>query len=499
MPISDEQRAMSSGAGHLSSADAAWLHMDRPTNLMVINSVLLFDGQLDWERLADVLRMRLVAPYPRFRQRVLESRLSRGPRWEEDPDFDLSRHLHRRGLAAPGDEAALKQLAGDLASAPLDRGKPLWDMYLIDGPGDGCAVIVRMHHCIADGIALAQVMLSLTDSAPGAPPAPRPQAPPPARSAVHSILRAPITAAGATTAALVRPVAGAVTTGGQLARALAREGLHTLADPHRALELAGVGAADARALGKLLLTPEDDGSAFKGDLGTARTVAWGAPLSLESVKAIARAQRATVNDVLLAAVSGALRGYLIEHGSEPREIRTTVPYNLRPPHGANGGDAGEADELGNRFGLVFLTLPVDRASRRERLGELKRRMDAIKHSPEGPVSYALLEVIGMTPPEVESRLVDVFTAKATAVMTNVPGPRETVYLAGSSLRSVLVWAPTAGSVGMSVSIFSYDGRITVGLLVHTALVADPQAILARLRREVTALARLAPSTNGRPA
>ncbi|HEX7609248.1 MAG TPA: WS/DGAT domain-containing protein, partial [Solirubrobacteraceae bacterium] len=263
-----------------------------------------------------------------------------------------------------------------------------------------------------------------------------------------------------------------------------------------ALALAGAAAADARALGKLLLTPADSGGAFKGELGTARTVAWGKPLSLESVKAIAHAQHATVNDVMLAAVSGALRGYLIEHGREPQELRTTVPYNLRPANAAGG--EGEA-ELGNRFGLVFLTLPVDRASRRERLGELKLRMDAIKHSPEGPVSYALLEVIGLTPPDVESRLVDVFTAKATAVMTNVPGPRETVYLAGSPLRRVLVWAPTAGSVGMSVSIFSYDGRITVGLLVHTALVPDPQSILERLRREIAALARLAPSANGRSA
>jgi WS/DGAT/MGAT family acyltransferase len=473
--------------------------MDRPSNLMVINTVLLFDEQLDWERLAEVLSTRLVAPHPRFRQRVAEGRLSRGPRWVQDGDFDLSRHLHRRGLAAPGGETALKELAGDLASVPLDRGKPLWDIYLIDGPGEGCAVIVRMHHCIADGVSLAEVMLSLTDTAPGPSGPPARPAAAPARGGVAGLLRAPLSAAEATAAAVLRPAAGALATGGRLARTLAREGINTLTDPGHALELAGGAAADARALGKLLLTPDDDGGAFKGELGTARTVAWGAPLSLASVKAIAHAQHATVNDVLLAAVSGALRGYLLEHGSEPREIRTTVPYNLRPPHTANGAAGEEEAELGNRFGLVFLTLPVDRASRRERLGELKRRMDAIKHSPEGPISYALLEVIGLTPPEVESRLVDVFTAKATAVMTNVPGPRETVYLAGSPLRTVLVWAPTAGSVGMSVSIFSYDGRITVGLLVHTALVAEPQAILARLGREVTALGRLAPSPNGRPA
>src|SRR5271165_3180729 len=104
-----------------SSADAAWLHMDRPTNLMVINSVLRFDEQLDWLRLEEVVARRLVAPYPRFHQRAAERRLTvGGPRWEEDQDFDLARHMHRLGLPAPGDESALKELIGDLAAIPLD-------------------------------------------------------------------------------------------------------------------------------------------------------------------------------------------------------------------------------------------------------------------------------------------------------------------------------------------------------------------------------------------
>ncbi len=448
-----------SATRRLSSADAAWLHMDRPTNLMVINSVLLFDEQLDWERLAGVVRTRLVERYPRFHQRVAEGRVALdGPHWQEDPDFDLARHLHRRGLPAPGDERALKSLAGDLASIALDRGKPLWDMYLIDGPGAGCAVIVRMHHCIADGIALAQVMLSLTDTAR-------------------------------------EPDVGAVANGrdgGARAWPLAlfEEGLQALAHPRHAVEAL---LADAQALATLVFTPRDAPSVLKQGAGATRSVAWSRPLSLERIKAIAHAQGATVNDVLLAAVSGALRGYLTARGEEPREIRTLVPVNLRAP------DQPIPRELGNRFGLVFLALPVDLSSRRERLHELKRRMDEIKRSPQGPVSYAVLEAIGLTPLEIESRVIDIFTAKATAVMTNVPGPRETVYLAGVPLRAVLVWAPTAGSVGMSVSILSYDGAITVGLLVHAQLVPDPDAIVERLQRELSALARLAPPVLGRAA
>ncbi|HEX7610670.1 MAG TPA: wax ester/triacylglycerol synthase domain-containing protein, partial [Solirubrobacteraceae bacterium] len=213
---------MSQAPGHLSSADAAWLHMDRPSNLMVINTVLLFDKQLDWARLREVLRTRLVAPHRRFRQRVVEGRLARGPRWEDDPEFDVARHLHRRGLAAPGGEAALQALAGDLASAPLDRAKPLWETYLIDGPREGCAVIVRMHHCIADGISLANVMLSLTDSAPGPAPAPSAHRPAPSRSAVQSVLHAPVELAGSAAGALARPLAGALGGGARVAGTLAR-------------------------------------------------------------------------------------------------------------------------------------------------------------------------------------------------------------------------------------------------------------------------------------
>jgi len=152
-------------ARHLSSADAAWLHMDRPTNLMVINSVLLFDEPVDWERVKEVTERRLIDRYPKFRQRVVESRVPlRAPSWQDDPDFELEHHMHHLALPAPGDASALQELVGDLITMPLDRNRPLWHAYMVDGFGDGCALIVRMHHCIADGIALARVMLSLTDA-----------------------------------------------------------------------------------------------------------------------------------------------------------------------------------------------------------------------------------------------------------------------------------------------------------------------------------------------
>ena len=161
------------GPQRMSNADVAWLHMDQPTNLMVITGVLWFGEVPAWDRVREVIAERLVAPFPRFRQRVVEGapRLS-GPHWEEDPNFDLDLHLHRVALPAPGDRAALQALVADLTSTPLDRSRPLWQFHLVDGYEGGAAMIARIHHAIADGIALARVLLSLTDSSPDAGLAP---------------------------------------------------------------------------------------------------------------------------------------------------------------------------------------------------------------------------------------------------------------------------------------------------------------------------------------
>src|SRR5512132_235972 len=127
----------------MTNADAAWLRMDRPTNLMVVNGMLWFDEPVDTDLARQVIRERLVERFPRFRRRVVEPRLVGQPRWEDDPSFDLDRHIHRRALPAPGDRAALEEFITDLMAMPLDRSKPLWDVYLVDGYGDGMALITR--------------------------------------------------------------------------------------------------------------------------------------------------------------------------------------------------------------------------------------------------------------------------------------------------------------------------------------------------------------------
>ncbi|MGA2924683.1 MAG: wax ester/triacylglycerol synthase family O-acyltransferase [Solirubrobacteraceae bacterium] len=450
----------------MSNVDAAWLHMDRPTNLMVVNSLLWFDEPVDVGRVREILRSRLVEPFPRFRQRVTEPRLGIGsPSWEDDPSFDLDLHVHHRAVPAPGDKRALEELVSDLIMSPLDRRKPLWDMYLVDGFGGGMAMISRIHHCIGDGIALSRVLLSLTDAHPDAGIAPARDGG--GRGLLGSVL-APFRA------------------GAHLAQAGVHEGIEILTHPTSELPgIASRGTADAVTLTKLLLTGSDAKTVLNAKLRVSRRVTWSERMPLDGIKAIGHASGATVNDVLIAAMTGALRQYLLGRDSLVDQIRTMIPYNLRA--------AGEPlpRELGNRFGLVYLTLPVGIADPTERLAEVHRRMQEIKHSREGGLSFAILEAVGLTPHQIEQSLLDVFAQKTTAVLTNVPGPNEPIYFAGSKIAGVVPWVPAAGTIGMGISIFSYNGGVTVGLQVDAGLVPDPDTIIAAYEDEVEALRQLA--------
>src|SRR6516164_4451500 len=456
------------------SADAAWLHMDRPTNLMVVNSVLWFNEPMDLERSREVVRERMVEAFPRFRQRVVEPRAGLGlPYWEDDPNFDLDRHLHHIALPAPGDSRALQELVGDMMSTPLDRSKPLWDIYMIDGYGAGSAQVSRIHHSIADGIALGRLLFSMTDERPDA--------------GLGSLV------AGQSAHGPVNGLARPLAAGARLVGAAAHDGLEVLAHPRSELSgLVGTTAKDSRALAKLLLTPSERENVLRGKLSARQTVTWSDRFALDEVKAICRATGTTVNDVLVAATTGALRRYLIDRHSLVDELRAMVPFNLRPL------DQPLPRELGNRFGLVYLDLPVGIADPAERLAEVHRRMEAIKHSPEGGLSYAILEAVGRTPHQIEQSLLDVFTQKTSAVLSNTPGPREPVYFAGSKIAGVVPWVPAAGTIGMGIDMMSYNGGVTVSLQVDAALVPDPETIIADYEREVETLRQLDPAKPATP-
>lgn len=430
----------------MAPADAAWLRMDRPTNLMVVNSVMWFDDPLDGDALRAVLQERFVDRFPPFRQRAVEDH---GIWWEDAEDFDLEDHLHAVTLPAPAGRAELEEFVAGLVSRPLDPDRPLWDIYIVDPYGDGgCALVFRMHHAIADGIALSRVLLSLTDDADAEPVE----------------VAGPAEEHGAS---LLGTLDG-----------LWHEAIGLATHPMRAVGLAQTVVSDANALAKLVLIPADRHTALRGEAGMTKAVVWSDPIPLARIKDSGHRVGATVNDVLLAAVAGALRSHLVRRRSPVHDIRAIVPFNLRPL------DRPLPAELGNKFGLVYLSLPVTTARRQDRLREMSRRMDAIKHSAEGLVAYGILELIGLAPAAVENLAIDIFASKGTGVMTNVPGPRQRVTLAGVPLQGTIGWVPTSGELGLGVAIFSYAGAVTIGLCVDRGLVPDVRELLDDIGQEL---------------
>lgn len=445
----------------ISGIDTAWLRMERPTNLMMIAGVMVFDRPLDYPRLKEIIEIRFLK-YPRFRQKVVQQ--SAGALWENDPYFDINRHVLRTALPGRADKAELQNLASDLMSTPLDFSKPLWQFHLVEEYQGGSALILRIHHCYADGIALIQVLLSLTDSTADARPA-RTDA---KESPVH----------GGIFRRFFEPVDKMLHTTVKLGRGLIEEGAGLILHPSHAWGYARNGVRLAAEIARLALLSDDSKTRYKGVLGVSKRVAWAEPLSLREVKTVGKALGGSVNDVLLTSVAGALRAYLVEKGDpvpEDLQVRAVIPVNLRSRE--------KATQLGNFFGLVFLALPVGIANPVERLYEVRRRMDELKESYQPLLALGLLGTVGMGPNLLQQSLLDMLSNKASAVMTNVPGPRQPLYLAGAPIAEMMFWVPQSGSIGMGVSILSYHEQVHFGLATDQKIVADPEAIIGRFAGE----------------
>jgi diacylglycerol O-acyltransferase len=461
---------------YLSRIDTTLLQLEDPTNPMMITLVMGFKEPIHVDRLKATLEARLLA-MPRFRQRVAWSRLVLGrPYWRDDPDFDLNYHLQHATLPPPGDKAVLQDAVGLLASTPLDMTKPLWQFHLLENYAECCALVIRCHHSVVDGIAMVHVLLSLTDFDPDPPwPAPKPTC---ARRRSRDWPRPRLTAA--------RSVERA---GRQATKAILQAGLTLVAHPSHARALGKastkVATEAAKIVGRFALLEPDPDTVLSGKLGTSKCAAWSKEMPLEDIKIIRRRLGGTVNDVLLTAVTGALRRYLQDQG-EPVDainLRAAVPVNLRTP--------GKEAELGNRMGAVFLPLPVSIAHPAVRLGEIQRMMNDRKGSLEAPVFFFLLNALGYVPPTISKPLVDTFGTRGTAIITNVRGPETRLYLAGAPLELLMGWVPQTGPLGVGVSILSYAGQIRVGVLSDKGLMPDPEVLLAKFHEEYAALLALA--------
>jgi diacylglycerol O-acyltransferase / wax synthase len=433
-PPAGGARALEPVAGR----DGVWLQ-DSPSNLMVIHSVLALD-RLDLETLRELWQTRVMAAgggrrYARFKKRVV----TRGSRayWQEDPEFSLDRHIFvPAGAAALADRDSLQRYLGGLASQPLPEDRPRWQLLLIPDFGQerGSAVIVRIHHCMGDGIGLVPVLFSLMDSTPDG--------------------------------------------GGMLMPAV----IDRAGKPPNKLALAARTAlVGPFLLAAKLLWRRDRNPLHGPPLSGDKRVAWTPPLDLARVKAARDELGATVNDVLVACVAGGLRRYVRDgHGEDLQRLRASMPINIRSRF--------ESLEMDNKFAAVLLPLSAGVADARDRVDATRRQMGRLKRSIEPYFTYVTVNVLQKLLPAAASRaLIDFLANKCTCVLTNVPGPQTRVYVAGRRLRTWLFWVPQRADIGVGISILTLSGELRIGVLADVALIADPQALVAAFEAELAEL------------
>ncbi len=435
----------------MTGVDRAWLEMDEPRNPMVVSGVIEFEGVQDLRKLAATIVERLLQ-YPRFHQRVRHH--GGNYRWVTCESLHLDYHVRLRKLPGVDVESELRQAIATELGEELDRSLPLWRMTFYPKGRQRAAVLFRAHHAVADGIALMKVLLTLADGA--ATPAAQGEV----TASNHEHRHGPLSG-------LIHRLEVANTALGRIGDTVSEEVRH----PGEALRQLRSGQQVVSAVLHLLRLPEDNPERFRAHLSGQRTVAWDCSRPLDPVKQFAREHSIKINDVFLAALCGAFRSYLLEHGGraeELRNLRVSIPVNLR---------ADDDDSLGNHFGLVMLDLPIGVEAAGDRLALISERMATLKHSPEARTMLACLAAAGHMPAAVEKNLVNFLAAKTVTVVSNLPGPREAMKITGARLSRMVFWPPQTGGVGIGISLLSYAGRITVGVSADRQLIADPQRLI----------------------
>ncbi|WP_169523959.1 WS/DGAT domain-containing protein [Amycolatopsis balhimycina] len=489
--------------------DSLWLHLDRPENLMVVTSVLWTRTPVDPAQLRSLVSDRLLARYPVYFQRPV--RHGRALYWETDPGFDLADHLVVRDLPAPADQAALEKFVAARRSEPLHPKRPLWTIDLLQGYHGGSVLVCRTHHAMADGIRLTQVLFSLLNPVEGATvphakvggagPHREPVAQPVARLGA-TVLRA-LGDTGAKVqlqAARVHPVlesavalpllgaTAAVGATGAVAGFLSstldggpRRAADTVASTATTLWHSLTGTGD-------LLGPSTATGLWDGEPGVEKTAAWGDPVPLITLGRIGHDTGTTINDVCTALVAGALDRYFAAHGTartEPSDLGWLIPVSL------SAFDDELPATLGNHFSLVLAQLPLGRRTFAERLAEVHRRVARIRDSFEPVLTFGMQYAIAQSPAPVGLPLSRFFAGKAVGVLTNVPGPRTLMTLAGAEVDGIVGWAPCSGRQAITICIFSYAGQVRFGLGSDRKLIPDPRLLVDALAEEFAELAQRA--------
>jgi WS/DGAT/MGAT family acyltransferase len=458
----------------LSPLDASFLHVEDDVNHMHIGSVAIFEGPPpagdELERMVEG-KLPLV---PRYRQRVRFVPFDLGrPVWADDPHFKIGFHLRRTALPSPGGANELRNLVGRVMSQQLDRAKPLWEMWAVEGLEDGhWALVSKVHHCMVDGIAGTDLLAVVLDAEPEPErgeldtwtPSAHPGGAQLAAEAVLDLVRNPYEQFRAVRAQVRRP--------------------------QRLLESAGELVKGAvSAAGVLRQTPE---SSLNGPIGPHRRWAW-ARSTLADVKTIRTSLGGTVNDVVLAAITRGFRDLLTGRGEDvaDRVVRSLVPVSVRLPD--------ERGTYNNRVSGVIAELPVGIGDPVRRLDSIREQMDELKSSSQAVAAEILTSLSGFAPPillalgtRVAARVAPrVAERSVNTVTTNVPGPQFPLYALGRRMLEAFPYVPLAAPIRIGVAIFSYDGKLAFGVTADWDSASDVEVLCAGIEDGIAELLKRA--------
>jgi diacylglycerol O-acyltransferase / wax synthase len=451
----------------MSAIDSSFLHIENDVTPMHIGGVSIFEGPIPpFAELRAMVAGKL-GLVPRYRQKVRFVPLAAGePVWVEDPHFSLDYHLRHTAIPRPGEEAQLRALAARVFSQHLDRGKPLWELWAVEGlKGGRWALLSKVHHCMVDGVAatdLMSVMFSDTTTL-----------------AIDRFVPAPEPTG---VEILARTIARRTSPAGALAslRSALKAPEQTL---RSAAQLLGVLAANASTMRPA------PASSLTGQIGPHRRWSW-AETPLLDVKRIRGAFGGTVNDVVLTAITNGFRELLLARGEQlaaDQVVRTMVPVSVR--------HQGERGTYNNRVSAVFASLPVGLADPVERLRAIRTEMDGIKESKQAVAGDVLASLSGFAPPlllALGSRLVTLSPRlNMHTATTNVPGPQQPVQTLGRRMLRSYPYVPVVGAIRVVVAIFSYDGCLYFGVTGDYDGAPDIDVLTAGIARGMRELRKLA--------
>jgi diacylglycerol O-acyltransferase len=460
----------------LSPQDASFLHLEDSVSHMHIGTVAILEGPVpSYEALERMVSAHLPS-VQRYRQRVhfVPAALGR-PVWVDDPSFELGYHLRRTALPAPGGDEELRRLVGRVMSHQLDRDRPLWEMWVIEGLSEGrWGLITKLHHCMVDGVSGAELMAAILDTEHN-PDLPEPQRWRPERQPTGAEL-----AVNAITRRVVSPYEQV-----RAARAAVRS-------PRVAVSNAASVARGLWNMGAVVTPPPS--SSLNGPIGSSRRWAW-ARSQLSDVRQVREAFGGTVNDVVLSVIAGGFRALLAGRGeSTQREVRTLVPVSVRA--------AGEHGEYNNRVSAIFADLPVGIEDPVEHLASVRAQMEHLKHSGEAVAGGVLVGLGGFAPAMLLALGMRAATRmpqqSVNTVTTNVPGPQRPLYAAGRRMLECFPYVPLAGHVRIGVAIFSYDGGLAFGVTGDYDHAPDIEVLCEGIERSMRELLTAADQAAGAP-